>query len=172
MFVLLIVVATVIGPLELIRQARQVPAIHDVTTDTDDPPRFVAILPLRRHAPNPSEYPGAEVAAQQKAAYPNLAPLELPLSLSRAFDRTLAAVRDAGWELVAAQPDAGRIEATARTWWFGFRDDVVIRLKAQGNRTRIDMRSVSRVGRSDLGANARRIETFLAKLEPTPRPSR
>jgi uncharacterized protein (DUF1499 family) len=72
--------------------------------------------------------------------------------------------RDLGWEIVATAPAEGRLEATARTRWFGFRDDVVVRVRPDGSGSRVDVRSVSRVGRSDLGTNARRIERFLAAL--------
>jgi uncharacterized protein (DUF1499 family) len=146
------------------RRARQVPPIHDISTDTDDPPTFVAVLPLRADAPNPAEYGGPEVAAAQREAYADIRPLALPMPPGSAFARALDAARSAGWSIVAADSVAGRIEATATTGWFGFKDDVVVRIRPQGTGSRVDVRSVSRVGGSDVGTNARRIRAFLASL--------
>jgi uncharacterized protein (DUF1499 family) len=145
--------------------AGKVPAIHDITTDTQDPPGFVAVLPLRADAPNPAAYGGPEIAAQQARAYPDVRPLALPAtSPGAAFTRAAAAAREAGWAMVAVDSAAGRIEATATTGWFGFKDDVVVRVRAEGAGSRVDVRSVSRVGRSDVGTNARRIRAFLGRL--------
>jgi uncharacterized protein (DUF1499 family) len=84
---------------------------------------------------------------------------------ARAFDRALDAARGLGWEIVGVEPAEGRIEATDTTFWFGFKDDVVVRIRPEGSRSRIDVRSLSRVGRSDVGANARRIRRFVERLE-------
>jgi uncharacterized protein (DUF1499 family) len=146
------------------RTARSVPPIHDITTDLDDPPEFDAVRPLRAAAPNPVEYAGAETAAQQRAAYPDLAPLFLPVTESEAFARAERAARDLGWAIVAADRAAGRLEATDTTFWFGFKDDVVVRIRAVEGGSRIDVRSKSRLGRSDVGTNARRIRTFLDRV--------
>jgi uncharacterized protein (DUF1499 family) len=145
-----------------------VPPIHDVTTDPDDPPRFVAVLPLRREAPNSAEYAGPTLAAQQRAGYPDLAPVHLADPPPQAFARAVAAARSLGWQIVAAAPAEGRLEATDRTRWFGFRDDVVVRVLPEAGGSRVDVRSVSRVGRSDLGTNARRIRRFLEALQAAP----
>ncbi len=145
-------------------QARRVPPIHDITTDTDRPPEFVAILALRAGAPNPATYGGPELAAAQREGYPDLAPLSLNVSVAEAFGRALAAGRAMGWQIVAADSARGRIEATATTMWFGFKDDVVVRVTPEGAGSRVDVRSVSRVGQSDVGTNARRIRAFLARL--------
>jgi len=145
--------------------ASKVPPIHDITTDTDNPPGFVAILPLRRNAPNPAEYGGPEIAAQQRAAYPDVQPVTLNVPPDQAFERALTAARARGWEIVEANSTAGRIEATDTTLWFGFKDDVVIRITPGDGGSRIDVRSVSRVGRSDAGTNARRIQNFLHQLK-------
>ena len=153
-----------IVPWQLMRQAGQVPPIHDITTDTDRPPAFVAVLPLRADAPNSAEYEGEAIARQQREAYPDVQPLRLPVDPRTAFDRALTAARQSGWQIVAADSAAGRIEATATTAWFGFKDDVVVRVAPDGGGSRVDVRSVSRVGRSDLGANARRIRDFLARM--------
>jgi uncharacterized protein (DUF1499 family) len=141
------------------------PAIHDVTTDTANPPELVAIAPLRADAPNPSTYGGPDVAAQQRAAWPDLRPALIDLPPERAFQRALDVARAFGWEIVSADPASLRIEATDRTFWFGFRDDVVVRLTPAGARTVVDVRSVSRVGKGDLGTNARRIRAYLDALD-------
>ncbi len=146
------------------RMAQSVPPIHDITTDLGNPPAFLAILPLRADAPNSAEYGGPEVAAQQRAAYPDIVPLLLEADAGTAFTRALAAARDMGWEVIVADSALGRIEAVATTRWFGFIDDVVVRLTPDGSRTRVDVRSVSRVGGSDAGANASRIQRYLARL--------
>jgi uncharacterized protein (DUF1499 family) len=147
------------------RLANQVPPIHDISTDTADPPAFVAVLPLRAGAANPAEYGGPEIASQQASAYPDIRTLELPTTPPGvAFTRARHAVRASGWELVAADSTDGRVEATATTGWFGFKDDVVVRVRPAGSGSRVDVRSVSRVGKSDVGTNARRIRAFLSRL--------
>jgi len=162
---LVVAVAVFLVPWSQAQQARRVPWIHDVTTDTADPPAFVAVLPLRAGAPNPADYGGPEVAAAQARAYPDVVPLHLATTPpAAAFPRALAAARDLGWTIVAAEPAEGRIEATATTRWFGFKDDIVVRIRPEGAGSRIDVRSLSRVGKSDLGMNARRIRDYLARL--------
>jgi uncharacterized protein (DUF1499 family) len=146
------------------RRAREVPPIHDISTDTADPPEFVAILPLRADAPNPAEYGGPAIAAAQQQAYPDLQPLALSQPPEAVFGRAVEAARRAGWEIVASDSAAGRIEATATTGWFGFKDDVVVRIRPANEGSRVDVRSVSRVGRSDVGTNARRIRAYLVDL--------
>ncbi len=147
------------------RVARSVPPIHDITTDTQNPPEFVAIRPLRADAPNPPEYPGEEVASQQRQAYPDIRPLILPVPPAQAYEQALEAARRMGWEIVDADPRAGRIEATAQTFWFGFKDDVVVRITPAPEGSRIDVRSKSRVGRGDTGTNARRIRSYLERVQ-------
>ncbi len=151
-------------PLSLQKVARGVPAIHDITTDTENPPAFVAIVERRRGAPNPPEYDGPETAAQQRRGYPDLASATVAAPPPRVLAAAEAVARELGWEIVAVVPAEGRLEATATTSWFGFKDDVVVRVVPAGTGSRVDVRSKSRVGRSDLGANARRIHTFLAAL--------
>lgn len=152
-------------PVGYLLSAGRVPPIHDITTDPDDPPRFVAVLPRRRGAPNTAEYGGAALAAQQRAGYPDLRPARFAAAPDVVFARATEVARSLGWEIVAAAPAEGRLEATDRTRWFGFRDDVVVRVRPDGAGTRVDVRSVSRVGRSDLGTNARRIRRFLEAME-------
>ncbi len=160
--------AVMAGPAVFVQKARGVPAIHDITTDTDNPPGFVDVIPLRQAegAVNPPEYLGPAVAVQQKKAYPDLAPLDLTSAPAETFTKAAATARAMGWEIVAEKPAEGRIEATAVTAWFGFKDDIVIRVAAIASGSRIDVRSKSRVGRSDVGANAARIREYLAKLRP------
>jgi uncharacterized protein (DUF1499 family) len=146
------------------RTARSVPAIHDISTDTVNPPLFVAVLPLRAEAPNPPEYAGEEIAKQQRAAYPDVESLVLDEPPAEIFHKALAIAEDMGLEIVAAEPAEGRIEATATTFWFGFKDDVVIRIRADGDGSLLDVRSKSRVGRSDVGTNAARIRRFVDML--------
>ncbi len=151
-------------PSHWLQTARAAAAINDVTTDTENPPAFVAVLPLRATAAVPAAYPGSETARAQRRAYPDIVPLELAVAPAAAFARALDAATAMGWEIVAADAAAGRIEATATTPWFGFRDDIVVRVAPTPTGSRIDVRSVSRVGKSDLGANAKRIRAFLARL--------
>jgi uncharacterized protein (DUF1499 family) len=145
--------------------ARSVPPIDDITTDTTDPPPFVAVVAARAaEKGNPATYGGSRVAILQKRFYPDLAPLLLALAPDKAFALALATARRQGWTIVAADPAAGRIEAAARSFWMGFIDDIVVRITPAGAGTRVDMRSASRHGRSDLGVNAARIRTFFAAL--------
>jgi hypothetical protein len=150
---------------ELQRTAADVPRIHDITTDTDDPPQFVALLPIRKQAPNGAQYGGEAVARAQKAAYPDIVPALLAEPPQQAYGHALAAARAMGWDIAAAEAGEGRIEAVATTRWFRFKDDVVIRVSAHEGGSRVDIRSMSRIGRSDLGANAARIRAFMRALD-------
>jgi uncharacterized protein (DUF1499 family) len=156
--------AAAVPPVSGLVRARSVPPIHDLSTDTENPPEFVAALKLRAGAPNPPGYAGNEVAEQQRKAYPDLQPLFLGVSPATAFARARAAAEAMGWEIVAADPVAGRIEAVATTFWFGFKDDIVVRITPAGAGSRIDARSKSRVGVGDLGTNAQRIRAYLQRL--------
>jgi uncharacterized protein (DUF1499 family) len=140
------------------------PPIHDITTDTQDPPEYVAVLPLRANAPNTTVYAGEKIASLQREAYPDLQPLIVNVPPPQAFERALATVGDMGWDLVAAEESAGRIEATDTTFWYGFKDDVVIRVRPADAGSRVDVRSLSRVGGGDVGTNAKRIRTYLDAL--------
>lgn len=154
----------VVVPFEFQRRARAVPPIHDISTDLENPPTFDAIVPLRADAPNDLERT-SEVTELQRQGYPGLAPVTLAIPLDQAFDRALAVAQEAGWQIVTADKSSGRIEATDTTRWFGFEDDVVVRLTPWGAGTRVDVRSVSRIGRSDIGTNARRIRQYLDRLQ-------
>lgn len=137
--------------------ARITPPINDISTDTEDPPVFWFTA-------TPSDYP-AENAEPQLAAYPDIRPLELPLSFDDAFAASLALVEERGWEVLSADPAEGQIEAISRSRLYGFEDEVAIRVTETDTGTRIDMRSRSRLGQIDRGANARRIKAFLSDLE-------
>ena len=156
--------ATVAPVLYQVKKARSLPFIHDITTDTNDPPVFVAIAPLRASAPTPVEYGGEEIASQQRKGYPALQPLSTATSFEAAFlaaDQTAVSM---GWEIIDVDAQEGRIEATDTTFWFGFKDDVVIRVRSTDDGSVVDVRSKSRVGGSDLGANAVRITKYLQAL--------
>jgi uncharacterized protein (DUF1499 family) len=112
----------------------------------------------------PSEYPAAN-AQVQRDAYPDIAPLDLALSPEETFALAQALVAARGWEVLAADPEEGQIEAIARSRVYGFVDEVAIRTTEIDAGTRVDMRSRSRIGRVDRGANAARIAAFLADLE-------
>jgi len=142
------------------------PRIHEVSTDTEKPPQFQAALDLRKKAgaANPPEY-NAKFAPLQKKAFPDIQPAYLQGAPKEAFERALAAARGMGWEIVASDPESGRIEAVATTFWYGFKDDVIIRVQREGERNRVDVRSKSRVGGSDFGTNAKRVRAYLKALE-------
>lgn len=121
--------------------ARSVPPINDISTD----PR--------------------EQTEAQRTAYPDIQPLRLPAAPNIAFERAKGAIEEAGWHIVREDPSAGRIEAVATSFWFGFKDDVLVRISADGAGSRVDVRSKSRVGRGDLGTNAQRIRSFHRRLQ-------
>lgn len=141
------------------------PYIHDITTDLENPPAFVAVAGIRKEGDHPVAYDGPEVAEQQRKAYPDLAPLLTSAAPAQVFDKAKTVVAELGLELVDANPQEGRIEATQTTLLYGFKDDVVIRIVTTPNGTRVDVRSKSRVGRSDLAQNAKRIRILLANLK-------
>lgn len=161
---LLIGLAVALPPLTLYLKAQSLPRIHDISTDTDNPPAFVAVLPLRQGVSNSTEYT-AENAAAQKSGYPEMAPKLLKNTPAEALAQAEAAARLMGWEIVAVSPADYRIEATDTSLLFGFKDDVVIRVTPHPEGSCIDVRSLSRVGISDLGVNARRIQEFMQRLE-------
>ncbi len=161
---LLIALVAIVPPLLLLSNAKAVPRIHDVTTDMADPPAFVALMEERRKAPNGFAYGGEAIAAQQRAGYPDLKALVMKAAPREVMQRVIDEARSMGWEVVASDAAAGRVEATDTTRWFGFKDDIVVRVRAEGEGSRVDVRSVSRVGLSDLGANAIRIRSFLGRL--------
>lgn len=141
------------------------PPIDDITTDTANPPAFVAtVAPRKAEGGNPAAYQGARIAEQQTRAYPDIAPLTLAIAPAQAFARALDTAQRMGWTIVEGDPISGRIEANDRSRWFGFTDDIVIRITAAGSGSRVDMRSSSRHGRGDFGVNAVRIRAYMAAL--------
>jgi uncharacterized protein (DUF1499 family) len=165
----------------------RLPAVNDITTDAVDPPRFEAIARLRPRGANPVGYPGAAALQLQRAAYPDIEPLLVSVPPLEAYDAALAVITKRKWRIVdARQPQPGRregrIEAVARTPLMGFRDDIVVRVRSAEDGARIDMRSASRYGVHDFGANASRLRSLSndiddvagaekAKPKPPPKPA-
>jgi uncharacterized protein (DUF1499 family) len=146
--------------------ARKLPQINDITTDFANPPRFDVLARLRPR--DRIDYPKF-FAEQQRKGYPDIVPLQLDLPARSAYDVAMKIVTARKWLVLDARPPAGArpgtIEAVARTTIMGFRDDVVVRISALGAGSRIDVRSASRYGLSDFGANAKRIRALLADIE-------
>ena len=155
---LFIVGPTLVTPLYWSYSKSKLPPIQDISTDLETPPDFW-------DAPTSRVYPGAAIAKQQLAAYPDILPVTFSSPMEQVFDQAVALVEERGWNLVAAELDEGRIEATITTFWYGFKDDVVIRLTEVDAGVRVDMRSASRFGSGgDGGSNANRIRAFLVAL--------
>ena len=155
----------IIMPLSMLSKAKSVPPIHDISTDLKSPPEFVAIIPLRADAPNPATYAGEDTAEQQREAYPELQTLTYSQSKSQLVEASEQAVNNLGWELVNIDANNGIIEATDTTVWFGFKDDIVVRINDDGSERLVDIRSKSRIGKSDLGKNAERIHALIKELD-------
>ena len=164
MIALVLALVMLFPPLNTIRKGGSVPPIHDISTDLDNPPVFEAVPGIRAANDNSLEL-DEKVQAAQSAFYTELAPLSLSGAPADNFAKALAAAEGMGWEIVASDTAKGVIEATVTTTLFGFKDDVIIRLTAANGGTRLDMRSASRAGLSDLGANAARIEAYFAALK-------
>ena len=135
------------------------PPIQDISTDLETPPDFWEV-------PTSRVYPGPEVARQQQLAYPEIKPIIFSRPMKEVFGHAVTLVEERGWNLVASELEEGRIEATVTTFWYGFKDDVVIRLMEVDTGVRVDMRSTSRFGSGgDGGTNANRIRKFLSSLQ-------
>lgn len=147
------------------------PMIHDISTNTDYPPQFVDILPLRGEDSNSVVYGGAEnvtaeeLAALTKEAYPDLRERVYAERHADVYRRALNAAEELGWEVVSADFNSRRIEATDTTLWFRFKDDIVITFGTRSNDVVVNARSTSRVGVGDVGANATRLRRFFALLD-------
>nr|WP_067288329.1 DUF1499 domain-containing protein [Marinobacterium profundum] len=148
-----------------IQPAKQFPPIHDITTDTSHPPVFRVLDDSRAGARNSLVYGGPEIAAEQRKAYPDIAPIQSSKPASEAFAEALRVAKAMGWEIVAQDPSEMRLEATARTSVYGFMDDVVVVVTPVDSASRVDIRSVSRIGRGDRGVNAARIRAFIKAFE-------
>ncbi len=147
--------------------ASSVPPIHNISTDTQDPPQFTTLVAVREadENVNPHEYDTEKLAQVQREAYPQIKPLVSSASKAEMFGKAVQALESLGMEVASQDPVAGVVEATDETFWFGFKDDVVVRVQSQGSGSVVDVRSVSRVGQSDLGKNAARIGEILALLQ-------
>jgi uncharacterized protein DUF1499 len=158
-------------------KAYRLPWIYDITTDPIDPPRYEALARLRVRDANPTTYAGLYAADQQRSAYPDVGPLGTNATAQAAYDAALAVVNKRRWRVVDARPPQagrreGRIEAVARTPIMGFRDDVVIRVRAETDGARIDARSSSRYGGFDFGTNAARVRGLMNDIEDAIRAQR
>jgi uncharacterized protein (DUF1499 family) len=146
-------------------KASTVPAIHNISTDVADPPQFQVMVDLRGPGTNPLEYDAERLAPLQQQAYPGIRPVITDLPPLEALERSVGVLRDMELDIVNVDGQAGIVEATATTLWFGFKDDVVVRVRPTDSGSVVDLRSVSRVGLSDLGANADRIQRFILLFE-------
>jgi len=155
--------ATILGTYH---DARALPRIHDITTDSEDPPGFSAVLALRPPDANTLTYGGPALAARQAAAYPDIGPIFSRFEPDRAFELAKELAHAYGWRVVREDRKAGEIEAVDTTFWFGFKDDISIRIRPREGGSRVDIRSVSRAGVSDVGTNARRIRRFIRDFQP------
>lgn len=133
--------------------------IHNISTDINNPPQFTAAVAQRGADSNPLEYT-TEVATVQQKFFPDVNTISTKRTPLQAFENSLAIAQSMGWEVYAQDADLGHIEAVDTTFWFGYKDDIVIRITANDSGSLVDLRSVSRVGVSDLGANAKRIGKF------------
>lgn len=146
------------------QQAQNVPPIHNISTDVFDPPQFDKVIALRGEGTNPLELDADTIGPLQEEHYPWVQPLRSDAGVAETFAKAVAVVEAMDMEVVNADDEARLVEATATTFWFGFKDDVAIRVRADGDGSVVDVRSVSRVGLSDLGTNARRIGEILERL--------
>ena len=162
---LVLAAIAVAPPLMLLSKAKAVPRIHDISTDLVDPPAFVALLEARKASPNGAAHGGPQVAEEQRKGYPEIKTLVVKAAPAEVMQKAIDAARSLGWQVAASDTASGRLEATDTTFFFGFKDDIVVRIRPEGTGSRVDLRSVSRVGLSDLGANAERIRRFASKLQ-------
>ncbi|MFT6388035.1 MAG: hypothetical protein ACJAUP_001408 [Cellvibrionaceae bacterium] len=144
-----------------LQQVKRYPPIHDISSDIDNPPEFKHAQSLRSESDNPLNH-DYEVGVQQQKAYPDLNSLKVDLSSPEAFAKAQRVAEGQLWFIEYVDEELGHIEATARSPLLGFVDDIVIRIRQVEGGSVIDLRSVSRVGRSDLGANAARIIQFFS----------
>src|ERR1700704_7198506 len=164
---LLIDAAVLAYPAYLGLQYRKLPAIHDITTDPIDPPRFDALARLRSgDGANSAVYAGLYSAEQQRQYYPDIETVELDVPVQRAFEVTMQLVTKRKWLVIDERAPQlprriGRIEAVARTPIMGFREDVSIRATPDGEGSRVDIRSASRYFEGDLGSNASRVTKLI-----------
>jgi uncharacterized protein (DUF1499 family) len=147
----------------LMGPAGDFPPIHDITTNTDDPPVFVQGV-IERGSDSNSLAIKPDVIAIQLESFPDLGTIVTELSAADARARTVSVAESLGWEVYNNDPNAGIVEASYTSFWFGFVDDIVIRIRQTETGTELDLRSISRVGQGDLGANAKRISAFISRF--------
>ena len=146
--------------------ASQIPRINDITTDTSNPPQFIVAGTIPANQGRDMRYPGAPFGDQQRAFYTDLGGLPLNMPPDAAFQKVLAAARQMpDWEVLRSDQATHTLEGVATSKWFHFKDDFVIEVRPDGTGSMVHMRSKSRDGRGDIGANAARIRTFFAKLK-------
>jgi hypothetical protein len=138
---------------------RGAPPINDITTDLEDPPSFASGPDAPDYGGRDMSYP-AEFVPIVREAYPDLATVKTPLAPDAAFEKALVAAEELGWFVTYKNAPAGRLDAQERTAVFRFVDDITIRIRPDGSGSAVDVRSKSRDGRGDLGANAKRIRRF------------
>jgi len=144
---------------------RGFPRINDITTDVNNPPQFVIASSLPGNEGRDMRYPGTDFATQQIAGYPDLAALKMTAPPDQVFQRVVATARQMpGWEITRNDTAARTVEGVATSGWFRFKDDFVIEVRPDNGASVVQMRSKSRDGRGDIGANAARIKTFFASL--------
>ena len=139
------------------------PPINDITTDLENPPAFAPAAVVDDYAGRDMSYP-PEFVEIVRASYPDLAPLVLQEPVESAFERAIATAESLGWEISARNDPEHSFDAQDTSSLFRFVDDVTVRVVAEGSGSRIDVRSKSRDGRGDLGANAKRIQRFLQAM--------
>ncbi len=163
-FISLVIGLVILWPMlsSMVGESMSYPPIHDITTDTNNPPQFITLTDDRPGARNTLQYGGPEIAAQQLEAFPDIRPIMSNLSPDEAYQKALEVGEAMGWEIIGANPTARRFEGAARTPVFRFIDDTVVVVSEAAGGSRIDIRSVSRVGRGDIGVNAKRIREFIA----------
>ena len=158
-------------PAFLAFQAMRLPVLNDVTTDLVDPPQFsLAPKALDARGGRTPPTPPSATRQAQRAAYPEVQAILLELDADEAYQLVLQAVQACGWRIIHQSAPGGRlglghIDAVDRTLVMGFTDDVTVRVKPLAGQTKIDVRSASRYGRNDFGANARRIEIFAQAVQ-------
>lgn len=149
----------------LINEPLRYPPIHDITTDINTPPQFTFLSDDRAGAKNTLVYGGAEIAQQQLKAFPDLKPITSELTAKQAYLKAINIAHTMGWDIVYEDQKTFNFEATARTPFFNFTDDVVVQVSEKNNISIINIRSVSRIGRGDRGVNAQRIRDFTKRFE-------
>ena len=147
-------------------KSKAYPFIHDISTDLIDPPEFVIAAKLRGPEDHSVVYEGSDVAKQQQQGYPDIQSLILASTPEQTLAKVKAIIHENGWALLGEKSDGlpFYVEAMDTSLLFGFKDDVVVRIKAAANGSLVDIRSMSRQGKSDLGVNAERIRSIREQL--------